>query len=534
MPSLIIESGGKKAKYGISVDVVTMGRGDGNTIRLQDVRSSRRHCQIVKTDKGYVLQDLQSGNGTHIDGERISEVLLTPGLTFSIGSTNITFDGSSDAPSSAPSPDSLGGAVSATEPTIRMSPSEVRVATQPTVKVSKPAGQKKAPSARVATPKKPASARVATPKKATGKTAKAKAGSQTSARPAKGASGRTARAASASAKPSGKTARGKAGASGRTARAGAAGAAGAAGSSRSGRTARSGSMSAQMSQRMRSQEKGKNSAILIGGIIAAVALFVVLGMTLGSKNTEVGSSNSAAAARFEEARSLYKAYQDGKGGSPEEQIAGRNALFQAVQIYEEIMNNEAWAYAEEGVMAKQQYRNFEGFYKAEKEARQVVPDLKKRYDECSVDQSPVLLDEVRSYQRKFSVTTYYKEMDVLIEKLERMKTMASSGIRIEYDDMAQSEKTQLKTQNYSAAIADWEDFLGKVKTNAEYTRKVQTRIDGLQRKAKEWAAQIVERAKSTSDIAKAKASLEDAASKLSGTDGNGIVQAELKSNRYSE
>jgi FHA domain-containing protein len=57
----------------IDRDVVTLGRGMGNDVILDDpmMRISRRHAQIEREGKGYVLRDLKSRNGTLLDGQRV-------------------------------------------------------------------------------------------------------------------------------------------------------------------------------------------------------------------------------------------------------------------------------------------------------------------------------------------------------------------------------------------------------------------------------------------------------------------------------
>lgn len=61
------------------------------TIVLSDDTVSRRHCQIIREGDHYILQDLQSTNGTFIEGVRIKEAYLKPGLEFKVGQTQVIF-----------------------------------------------------------------------------------------------------------------------------------------------------------------------------------------------------------------------------------------------------------------------------------------------------------------------------------------------------------------------------------------------------------------------------------------------------------
>jgi pSer/pThr/pTyr-binding forkhead associated (FHA) protein len=52
-------------------DEVTIGRKDGNTIRLTERNISRRHAQLVRVGNVYKLRDLDSYNGVLINGQRV-------------------------------------------------------------------------------------------------------------------------------------------------------------------------------------------------------------------------------------------------------------------------------------------------------------------------------------------------------------------------------------------------------------------------------------------------------------------------------
>lgn len=56
-----------------------IGRGDECHLRPQSDAISRRHCEIVTTDHEVIVRDLNSRNGTYVNGERVVEetVLLT-------------------------------------------------------------------------------------------------------------------------------------------------------------------------------------------------------------------------------------------------------------------------------------------------------------------------------------------------------------------------------------------------------------------------------------------------------------------------
>src|SRR5688572_4718496 len=92
MASLTIVVDGVEQRFPLESAAVTLGRGLESDIRLKDIKASRRHCQIVKTPRGYQCVDLSSGNGTYVNGVQIKQQLLDAGDKITIGSTTIAFE----------------------------------------------------------------------------------------------------------------------------------------------------------------------------------------------------------------------------------------------------------------------------------------------------------------------------------------------------------------------------------------------------------------------------------------------------------
>jgi len=112
MASLTIVVDGVEQKVPLQSATVTLGRGLESDVRLKDIKASRRHCQIVKSPKGYQCVDLSSGNGTYVNGIQIKQQVLSSGDRITIGSTTISFE---DAAPAAARP-----AVSAKDPTAKL------------------------------------------------------------------------------------------------------------------------------------------------------------------------------------------------------------------------------------------------------------------------------------------------------------------------------------------------------------------------------------------------------------------------------
>ena len=70
---------------------VTIGREEGNSIQLNDERVSRFHVKIQEDQEKVVLTDLESTNGTKINGEDIQLRILRYGDIISIGRSVVLF-----------------------------------------------------------------------------------------------------------------------------------------------------------------------------------------------------------------------------------------------------------------------------------------------------------------------------------------------------------------------------------------------------------------------------------------------------------
>src|SRR5215472_4322002 len=57
----------------------------------QDRTASRQHCEIHRTDRGYLLVDLDSTNGTLLEGRRIERAYLAAGSTIRAGLSTLVF-----------------------------------------------------------------------------------------------------------------------------------------------------------------------------------------------------------------------------------------------------------------------------------------------------------------------------------------------------------------------------------------------------------------------------------------------------------
>lgn len=71
--------------------VVVLGRGEAADITIWDIRASRAHCRIDRIDGGFRLSDLNSSNGTFVNGKKVTSHLLQSGDLIKIGASVLQF-----------------------------------------------------------------------------------------------------------------------------------------------------------------------------------------------------------------------------------------------------------------------------------------------------------------------------------------------------------------------------------------------------------------------------------------------------------
>lgn len=91
MAYLVIRELGQERIQPIGSPEVTIGRSRQNTIRLLAEQASRRHCKLVRTDRGYRAVDLNSSNGLYINGLKVTEKDLADGDMLRLGHAWIVY-----------------------------------------------------------------------------------------------------------------------------------------------------------------------------------------------------------------------------------------------------------------------------------------------------------------------------------------------------------------------------------------------------------------------------------------------------------
>src|SRR3954465_11888518 len=86
MPKLVALSEGLTGRtYELKVDKTTIGRLDDNAFPITEPSVSSHHCEVLLNGNDVVIKDLNSTNGTFINGDKISESKLKPGQVLRLG-----------------------------------------------------------------------------------------------------------------------------------------------------------------------------------------------------------------------------------------------------------------------------------------------------------------------------------------------------------------------------------------------------------------------------------------------------------------
>jgi pSer/pThr/pTyr-binding forkhead associated (FHA) protein len=98
LANVVLRSGANKGqRIPIRVPIVNVGRADYNDVVLADESVSTTHAKIQRREGVWVLVDLDSTNGTFVDGERVSgETPLAPGALLRFGDVQAMFEPTDD------------------------------------------------------------------------------------------------------------------------------------------------------------------------------------------------------------------------------------------------------------------------------------------------------------------------------------------------------------------------------------------------------------------------------------------------------
>src|SRR2546423_5310364 len=103
MKLIIEDDEGRKTVVPLVREEITIGRQDGNTIKLSERNVSRRHARLKKDNGSLLIEDLGSYNGVRVNGERIAgPTRIKEGDLIEIGDYDLGVQGRAEFPTTPP------------------------------------------------------------------------------------------------------------------------------------------------------------------------------------------------------------------------------------------------------------------------------------------------------------------------------------------------------------------------------------------------------------------------------------------------
>jgi pSer/pThr/pTyr-binding forkhead associated (FHA) protein len=93
MAKLVVLSVGMTGRtQELKADQTTIGRVEDNTFQIAEPSVSSHHCEVLLRGKDVVVRDLNSTNGTFINGEKVTESVIKPGQILRLGQIEMRLD----------------------------------------------------------------------------------------------------------------------------------------------------------------------------------------------------------------------------------------------------------------------------------------------------------------------------------------------------------------------------------------------------------------------------------------------------------
>src|ERR1017187_99567 len=80
----------------LKLDKTTIGRAEDNTFQIAEASVSSHHCEMLLHGSEVKVRDLNSTNGSYINGEKVTESVIKPGQILRLGQIEMRLE--TDAP----------------------------------------------------------------------------------------------------------------------------------------------------------------------------------------------------------------------------------------------------------------------------------------------------------------------------------------------------------------------------------------------------------------------------------------------------
>lgn len=98
---ILAQPDGRSRPVEFTSEFLSCGSAEDNDILLQSAYASRHHCELRAFHDEWVLRDLDSRNGTFVNGNRCQQIVLKDGDLIEIGDVKLCFVTPLDLSSSA-------------------------------------------------------------------------------------------------------------------------------------------------------------------------------------------------------------------------------------------------------------------------------------------------------------------------------------------------------------------------------------------------------------------------------------------------
>lgn len=88
---VLLEKNGSHKSFPLPSSVTTIGRRHNCDLRIPLMSVSKKHCQLNHDDGVLKIRDLDSRNGTYLNGKRINEAAIQAGDSIKIGPLTFVF-----------------------------------------------------------------------------------------------------------------------------------------------------------------------------------------------------------------------------------------------------------------------------------------------------------------------------------------------------------------------------------------------------------------------------------------------------------
>lgn len=82
---VMVSADGKSKDVAIKGLPATIGRDESCKVRVPVANVSRKHCELYESDDELLVRDMNSSNGTYVNGSKIKQTELAPGDILTVG-----------------------------------------------------------------------------------------------------------------------------------------------------------------------------------------------------------------------------------------------------------------------------------------------------------------------------------------------------------------------------------------------------------------------------------------------------------------